>query len=361
MAADGEQEDPADPTGKWALEAQQLRKVYDNGKVAVQKLSFAVQRGECFGLLGENGAGKTTSISMLTGVFPPTSGGGRVCGLSIEDDIEEVHRKIGVCPQHDIYWPQLSVYTHLLYYSRLKGVPPEHVSSHIQSALVEVGLQDCPHRKAGALSGGMRRRLSLAIALIGDAQLIFLDEPTTGLDPTSRRHMWTILERARAKAGRTLVLTTHAMDEAELLCSRIGIMTHGRMRCIGDSQRLKNRYGGGYRLQITFNADNHGRATAAVARLFPKAEVLEEYRTQCMYRILATAAHGNAAAGGGAGAGGPPPSPNTRIARGATGVAAAFERMAAEAKGAGITDWCIAQVGLEDVFHTIIEKYSTPG
>lgn len=191
-----------------------LRKVYppSGGRpahVAVKNLSLHVKQGEIFGLLGPNGAGKTTLISMITGVYPPTKGNAWVAGFDILNDIESVHLNMGVCPQFDLLWPDLTVEEHLLFYARLKGVPPSEERLKVEHAMQEVFLFQKANYKTSQLSGGMKRRLSVAISLVGDPSIIFLDEPSTGLDPKNRRKLWDILSECKGK--RAMVLTTHSV------------------------------------------------------------------------------------------------------------------------------------------------------
>jgi len=146
-------------------------------------------------------------------------------------DIDKIYQNIGVCPQHDILWDDLSVEEHLYFYARLKGVSPAEEGAAVASALEMVSLEQFRTRTSKGLSGGEKRRLSIAISLIGHGKVVFLDEPTTGLDPEVRRLIWDIINRA--KQGRTIILTTHSMEEAEVLCQRIGIMSKGLLRCLG--------------------------------------------------------------------------------------------------------------------------------
>jgi len=219
-------------------------------KVAVSDLSLAIDAGTTFGLLGENGAGKSTLLSMLMGLYPPTAGDALVHGHRIAAESDAVRRSIGVCMQADILWATLTVAEHLTYYARVKGVAASDVAHHVATALAAVGLAKYAGRQAGSLSGGMRRRLSLAIALVGDSRIVLADEVTTGLDPSSRRTVWRIL--ARARHGRVILLVSHDMAEVEVLASRVGIMTFGRLRCLGSQQHLKAAYGGGYTLQLNY-------------------------------------------------------------------------------------------------------------
>eukprot|EP00826_Nyctotherus_ovalis_P049944 TRINITY_DN6072_c0_g2_i3.p1 TRINITY_DN6072_c0_g2~~TRINITY_DN6072_c0_g2_i3.p1 ORF type:complete len:438 (-),score=123.72 TRINITY_DN6072_c0_g2_i3:948-2261(-) len=217
-------------------------------KRAVDGVYFSVKKGEVFGLLGPNGAGKTTLISMLTGLYGPTSGEAWVNGFSINAELSKIQVTIGVCPQFDILWPELTVEEHLLFYARLKGVSPRSERRMVEKAMDDVYLKSFGNFKTRELSGGMKRRLSVAISLVGNPQIVFLDEPSTGLDPENRRQLWDILVRARE--GRAVILTTHSMEEADVLCGRIGIILRGQMKCIGNQIHLKNKFGGGYQLFV---------------------------------------------------------------------------------------------------------------
>ncbi|GLE02420.1 hypothetical protein PINS_up011258 [Pythium insidiosum] len=237
-------------TGK-ALSVQGLRKVFSvpgGEKVAVKGLHLNMYSGQITCLLGHNGAGKTTLISMLTGVIPPTSGDATFRGLSVRDDMDEIRESLGICFQHDVLYPELTVEEHLDFYARIKGYSGAELTAEVEHKIAEVGLTDKRKTLSSALSGGMKRKLSVAISLLGDSSLVFLDEPTSGMDPYSRRSTWEILMNNRQ--DRVLVLTTHFMDEADILGDRIAIMAEGELRCCGSPLFLKNRYGAGYNLTI---------------------------------------------------------------------------------------------------------------
>ncbi|RKP20028.1 hypothetical protein ROZALSC1DRAFT_28441 [Rozella allomycis CSF55] len=241
------------------LVLKNLRKVYPNGKIAVKTATYAVDPSSCFGLLGPNGSGKTTTISILSGLYKPTSGFATLAGYSVLSQMDDVYRNMGVCPQHDILWDDLTVGEHLYFYARLKGVEKEKEKDAVQKALKSVSLGSFEDRQSKGLSGGEKRRLSIAIALIGGGKVVFLDEPTTGLDPEVRRIIWNIINEA--KIGRTIILTTHSMEEAEVLCNRIGIMAKGTLRCIGSLLHLKKKYGSGFKLTISATHENMYKAT----------------------------------------------------------------------------------------------------
>ncbi|KAF9294425.1 hypothetical protein BGZ88_003919 [Linnemannia elongata] len=236
------------------------------GKVeaALKGMSFGVETNTVLGLLGPNGAGKSTMIHLLTGLYSPTSGTAHVAGANIRTDMSTVHARIGVCPQHDILWGDLTVADHLLFYARLRGIPPNLEKQAVEYAVASVSLTKFRDRQVKGLSGGEKRRVSIAIALLGDNRVIFLDEPSTGLDPHVRRVIWDIVNRV--KVGRTLVLTTHSMEEADILSDRIAIMTSGRLRCIGTSLHLKELYGSGFRLNVSSKPGRLEEACQSVER-----------------------------------------------------------------------------------------------
>ncbi|OQR88959.1 ATP-binding Cassette (ABC) Superfamily, partial [Achlya hypogyna] len=226
-----------------------LRKCFateDGEKIAVHGLNVTMYAGQITALLGHNGAGKTTTIGMLTGLFPPTKGTAYVFGQTITADMDALRASMGVCPQHDVLYDELTVREHLALYAALKAVPD--AAAQIDALLAEVGLTEKRHVATAKLSGGQKRKLSVAIALLGQSRVVFLDEPTSGMDPYSRRFTWNVLQRNRE--NRVMVLTTHFMDEADLLGDRIVILADGRLCCAGSSLFLKHLYGTGYNLTL---------------------------------------------------------------------------------------------------------------
>ncbi|KAK6924975.1 ABC transporter-like, ATP-binding domain [Dillenia turbinata] len=224
---------------------------------ALKGLWVNFAKDQLFCLLGPNGAGKTTTINCLTGITPVTSGDVFIYGNSVRSStgMSNIRRLIGVCPQFDILWDALSGLDHLHLFASIKGLPPATIQLVAQKSLEEVRLAEATNMRAGSYSGGMKRRLSVAIALIGDPKLVILDEPTTGMDPITRRYVWDIIENA--KKGRAIVLTTHSMEEADILSDRIGIMAKGRLRCIGTSIRLKSKFGTGFIANVSFIGSNN--------------------------------------------------------------------------------------------------------
>ncbi|TFK08948.1 stanniocalcin-1 [Platysternon megacephalum] len=228
-----------------------LTKEYtDNKKTAVKDLSLTFYKGQITALLGANGAGKTTIISMLTGLYPPSSGTIIINGKDIHTDLAAIRMEMGVCPQYDVLFDTLTVREHLLFYGSVKAPlwTKKQLHHQVSRALEDVDLSHHQFKHVGALSGGMKRRLSIAISFIGNSKTVVLDEPTSGVDPCSRRRIWDILLKYRA--GCTLIFTTHHLDEAEVLSDRIAILQHGQLRCCGPPSYLKETYGQGYSLTL---------------------------------------------------------------------------------------------------------------
>ncbi|XP_076053842.1 phospholipid-transporting ATPase ABCA3-like isoform X2 [Oratosquilla oratoria] len=226
-----------------------LTKVFLQGKkVAVNNIHLTMYEGQITALLGHNGAGKTTTMSMLTGLFPPSKGTATVGGYDIVTEVNEVRRSLGLCPQHDVLFDELTVAEHIIFFSRLKGLDADKVDAEVTHMVEALNLADKIHAPSRTLSGGMKRKLSVGIALCAGSRVVMLDEPTSGMDPEARRATWDLLQQERS--GRTIVLTTHFMEEADLLGDRIAIMSGGVLQCSGSSLFLKKRYGAGYRLTI---------------------------------------------------------------------------------------------------------------
>lgn len=249
-----------------------MSKSYDQ-TTALKELSLTMRRGEIFCLLGQNGAGKSTAINCLTGLHNCTHGNAFVFGLSINHQINEIQSMMGVCSQDDYLFPELSGSAHLSFWARFKGLTRVQVAQEVTRTLEDVSLTSAASAPAGTYSGGMKRRLSVGIASMGNPKIIFLDEPTTGLDPLSRRRVWSMIERL--KEGRVICLTTHSMEEADVLGSEIAILASGRLRAIGSSLFLKNRFGRGY--QVTLMTDGPSEAdrlVSMVTQMLPGADII---------------------------------------------------------------------------------------
>lgn len=254
-----------------------LRKVYppqdgNPAKQAVRSLTMAVDKGECFGLLGPNGAGKTSAINMLVGLMEPSTGTATVEGLDIRSDMADIYAMMGVCPQHDLLWETLTGREHLLFYGRLKNLKGLQLEEAVTAALRSVNLFNggVGNKQVRTYSGGMKRRLSVAISLMGTPAVVYLDEPSTGLDPASRRNLWDVVKNANRNRG--IILTTHSMEEAEVLCDRLGIFVDGQLVCIGNPKELTARYGGYMVFTITTPIGSDVQQAAAfVKQLCPSA------------------------------------------------------------------------------------------
>ena len=228
---------------------------------AVDNVSFTVRGGEIFGLLGPNGAGKSTLIRMLTTLVPPTSGTAMVAGHDIIRDPNAVRSSIGVIPQNMTSDPELTCAENLGIHARLYGITGARRKQRTEELLAAVGLADRANAMAATLSGGMRRRLEIARGLVHDPRILFLDEPTTGLDPVSRISVWEMITHLRAQEGRTLFLTTHYMDEADRLCDRVAIVDKGKIVALDTPVALKASVPGASRIEVQFEPDlQHGAA-----------------------------------------------------------------------------------------------------
>ncbi|XP_054549775.1 phospholipid-transporting ATPase ABCA3-like isoform X2 [Talpa occidentalis] len=220
--------------------------VQNTTRVAVKDLSLNIYRGQITVLLGHNGAGKSTAIAILSGLYPATSGEVYVDGYDISKQMIQIRKNIGICPQKDLFFNYLTVSEHLYFYCVIKGVPPKKRPTEIDSMLRTFNLLEKSNEFSSTLSGGMKRKLSIIIALIGGAKVVILDEPTSGMDPVSRRTTWNLLQNY--KQDRAILMTTHHMDEADILGDRIAIMVQGSLRCCGSSVFLRKTYGVGYHM-----------------------------------------------------------------------------------------------------------------
>ena len=235
------------------LQTKNLTKRY-GALTAVQDLSLEVQQGEVFGFLGPNGAGKTTSINMMCGLLKPDSGQVRLNGQPVRDS--EARTQVGVCPQQVVLWERLTCLEQLQFVGQMYGLNAKLARQRGQQLLEEMDLTEKRNQQARLLSGGMQRRLNLALALVHDPQIVILDEPEAGLDPQSRVR---VREYIRSLARRkTVILTTHNMDEADRLADRVAIIDHGRLLVLDTPQALKARLGEGDVLELSLNGDAPG-------------------------------------------------------------------------------------------------------
>uniref|UniRef100_A0A673W8V3 P-type phospholipid transporter n=1 Tax=Salmo trutta TaxID=8032 RepID=A0A673W8V3_SALTR len=239
---------------------QNLVKVFGRGqKPAVDGLSITFYESQITAFLGHNGAGKTTTMSILTGMFPPTSGTASIYGKDIRTDMDTIRHSLGMCPQHNILFHHMTVEEHILFYSLLKGRSLSEAQLEVENMLEDLGLPHKRDEEAQNLSGGMQRKLSVAMAFVGGAKVVILDEPTSGVDPYSRRSIWDLLLKYRS--GRTVILSTHHMDEADLLSDRVAIISQGRLHCCGSPLFLKNCFGAGFYLTLVRRMKYEGPKT----------------------------------------------------------------------------------------------------
>ncbi|KYR01293.1 ABC transporter A family protein [Tieghemostelium lacteum] len=271
------------------ISIKKLRKEFETGdglRVAINDLSLNMYEGEIHAFLGPNGSGKSTTIGCLTGLIIPTNGTATIDGYDIRTQMSEIRKTIGVCSQQDILWPTLTVLEHLEIYASLKGITDKNQAKNEARFMAkEVGLGEKLDAPSSTLSGGQKRKLCLGIAFIGRSKVILVDEATSGMDPQSRRSVWDFL--LKYKKGRTIVLTTHFMDEADYLGDRIGIISRGKLRCDGSSLFLKNRFGAGYLLTIskTNSTVDTKPIEAFICQYITEAAVLSNAATEISFRL----------------------------------------------------------------------------
>ncbi|KAL4696272.1 hypothetical protein H8957_001522 [Semnopithecus entellus] len=270
-----------------------VTKEYEGHKAAVQDVSLTFYRDQITALLGTNGAGKTTIISMLTGLYPPTSGNIIINGKNLQTDLSRVRMELGVCLQQDVLLDNLTVREHLLLFASIKSpqLTKKELHQQVNQTLQDVDLTQHQHKQTRALSGGLKRKLSIGIAFLGMSRTVVLDEPTSGVDPCSRHSLWDILLKYRE--GRTIIFTTHHLDEAEALSDRVAILQHGRLRCCGPPFCLKEEYGQGLRLTLTrqlsvleaHDREDMARVTSLIKIYIPQAFLKDSSGSELTYAI----------------------------------------------------------------------------
>ncbi len=230
-------------SGDWAIKVEKLVREFRKGPRAVDGIDLTVSRGEIYGFLGPNGAGKSTTVLMLTTLLPPTSGRAFVGGFDVVRQGPQVRATIGAALQEAALDALLTGREHLMLQATLQGLPSADRASRVQTLLERVGLTEASDRRVGGYSGGMKRRLDLALALVHSPRILFLDEPTTGLDPQSRAAVWEEVQRLARDEGMTVFLTTQYLEEADALADRIGIIDHGHIVAEGTPAQLKAEIG----------------------------------------------------------------------------------------------------------------------
>ncbi|KAM4824068.1 ATP-binding cassette sub-family A member 9 isoform X1 [Urocitellus parryii] len=251
-------------------------------KIATRNVSFCVKKGEVIGLLGHNGAGKSTTIKMITGDTTPTAGqvilkgscGGDVPGF------------LGYCPQENVLWPSLTVREHLEVYAAVKGLKKRDASAIITQLVDVFKLQDQLKGPVNTLSEGIKRKLCFLLSILGNPSVVLLDEPSTGMDPEGQQHMWQAIRATFRNSERGALLTTHYMAEAEAVCDRVAIMVSGRLRCIGSIQHLKSKFGKDYLLEMKVKTPEHVESLhAEILKLFPQAARQERFSSLLVYKL----------------------------------------------------------------------------
>ncbi|RNF17932.1 ABC1 transporter [Trypanosoma cruzi] len=302
-----------------------LRKMYSNGKLAVKDITFGLVRGEVFAFLGTNGAGKTTALSILCQESVPTSGRAYICGHDVVEDGEKARACIGYCPQFDACLDLLTVEEHLRLYASIRGILRQHHTQVVEALMRLCGVEEYRETRAHQLSGGNRRKLSLALALIGGPKVVLLDEPTAGMDPIARRGVWKSIQKIAEKCS--VLLTTHHLDEVEALADCVAIMVDGDLRCIGNKTHLKNKFGTGVEMSLRIRDKScRQKVERLVETFFPDA-VLNEYNNQRFVYSLPK-----------------------RIP-----LYAVFEVLQRNEVQVGITDYGVSQTSIEQVFMRISE------
>jgi len=256
-----------------AIQCRDLRKTYDGKVEAVRGLNLEIQQGECFGLLGPNGAGKTTTIEILEGLSQPTSGQVSIFGQTWQENEREMREWLGISLQETRLSEKLTVRETIELFASFYREPRSS-----EEVLEQLQLTEKADAWVGKLSGGQRQRLAVATALVCNPKILFLDEPTTGLDPQSRRQLWDIIRAFQADGG-TVLLTTHYMDEAERLCDRLAIVDHGQVIAEGSPADLIERLGGHHVVEFSVGKNSYGAATEpdqAIWRALPSVESVRE-------------------------------------------------------------------------------------
>uniref|UniRef100_A0A665WQS7 Cholesterol transporter ABCA5 n=1 Tax=Echeneis naucrates TaxID=173247 RepID=A0A665WQS7_ECHNA len=275
--------------GKEAIRISNIRKVYkekDNVVEALRGLTFDIYEGQITALLGHSGAGKSTLMNILCGICPPTNGSATIYGSPVAEiaDGSEMKQLVGICPQFNIIFDVLTVEEHLRIFAAIKGIPPADIDAEVTKVLKDLDLEKIMNAQAKNLSGGQKRKLSVGIAILGDPKILLLDEPTAGMDPCSRHQVWSLLKSRRA--GRVTVLSTHYMDEADILADRKAVISQGQLKCVGSSLYLKTKCGVGYHLRMSINNGCEAeKITSLVKQHVPKAKLSRQHEAELTFTL----------------------------------------------------------------------------
>lgn len=255
--------------------------------LAVNNLTLGVKKGECFGLLGVNGAGKTTTFKMMTGDIAMSSGNAWINGTNLRKDLKRIYRLIGYCPQFDALLDDLTAKETLVMFALLRGVPKNRCEDVVHKLSHQFDFNRHLKKQIKELSGGNKRKVSTALALIGNPQVVYLDEPSTGMDPATKRHLWNALCKVR-DSGKCIVLTSHSMEECEALCTRLAIMVNGSFKCLGSTQHLKSKFSDGYTLTIKARKNEESEIKEIenfVAQNFDGVQIREKHQELITFYI----------------------------------------------------------------------------
>nr|XP_033816948.1 ATP-binding cassette sub-family A member 9-like isoform X2 [Geotrypetes seraphini] len=280
---------PSEFQGKEAIRINHIKKIYKDSKKTVEALrglAFDIYEGQITAILGHSGAGKTTLLNILSGLSPPTDGYASIYGYKSTDteDLAEMRKIAGVCPQFDVKFDVLTVKENLRVFAKIKGIPSKEVENEVKNIMTVLEINNIQDSQARALSGGQKRKLTFAIAVLGDPKVLLLDEPTSGIDPASRHLIWTLLKER--KVGRVTLLSTQFMDEADILADRKAVISNGKLKCIGSSLYLKRKWGIGYQLsmQIGESCDSD-RMTSLVQQYIPDAKLSGQNKEELIYSL----------------------------------------------------------------------------
>ncbi|CAD8167077.1 unnamed protein product [Paramecium pentaurelia] len=259
-----------------------LEKEYIKDKPTLQQLTFGVKKGEIFGIIGPNGAGKSTLINVFTGINTPTKGLALIKGCEPNQRNQKVMQHVGICPQFDCIWENLTPIEHLQLFGRIKGLTGQDLQQAVKYFIKTMQLDLFVKTKAGQLSGGNKRKLCVADALIGGSDITFFDEPSTGVDPISRRFLFNTLQRNIQLRNCSAIMTTHTIEEAESLSQRLGILIAGQFKCLGTPQYLRQKYNKGYQIEIKHNNEQIQEIADSVIKMFPNSQIMEDKRNGFM-------------------------------------------------------------------------------
>lgn len=275
--------------GKEVIRICNIRKIYkekDTKVEALRGLTFDIYEGQITALLGHSGAGKSTLMNILCGICPPTEGTATIYGSPVAEIAEgaEMKQLVGICPQFNIIFDLLTVEEHLRIFAAIKGILPSDIDGEVRKVLKDLDLEKIMDAQGKNLSGGQKRKLSVAIAILGDPKILLLDEPTAGMDPVSRHQVWSLLKSRRA--GRVTVLSTHYMDEADILADRKAVISQGQLKCVGSSLYLKTKCGVGYhlRMSVTEGCEVEG-ITSLVKQHVPKAQLSRQQEAELTFTL----------------------------------------------------------------------------